>query len=154
VYKTDKQIFNAIPPAASVNGAGFTSNVIDTQGYEYLELLAIFGAIGANVALLKVQESDAKTNATTLTAGADVPGTVVGTDTKDDGTASALPALTTDNNKVWKFEIDLRGRKRYLQIQCTAGAGATFLTAIAELGRGAQLPTTAAQKGAAAVMRA
>jgi hypothetical protein len=150
---TTKKVFNAINPA-SANGGAFTSNVIDTLGFDFLEIWAAFGSIGANVSALKVQEADAKTNSTTLTSGADVAGTVVGTDTNDAGGATTLPVGTTDNGKVWKFEIDLRGRKRYIQVQCTAGAGATLLAAVAELGRASQVPTTAADKGAAAVMKA
>jgi hypothetical protein len=155
VYEANTtKVFNAIRPAAIVNNTAFTSQVIDTQGFAYLEIWAVLGSIDATMAVLKVQEADAKTNATTLTSGTDITGTVVGTDNNDAGSASALPT-SSDGNKVWKFEIDLRGRKRYLQLQATAGNGAsgTFLTAVAELSRGAQVPTLAADKGAAAVMR-
>lgn len=147
---TDRMV-QAIAPV-SANGAAFTSTVIDTQGFRYLEFLACFGAIGANVTALRVQESDAITNATTLSSGTDVPGAVVGTSVNDAGTTSSLPT-TADAGRIWKFEIDLRGRRRYLQIQCTAGAAATLLAAIAKLSRGEVAPTTAAQKGAQQVLR-
>lgn len=152
MYHTDKKAVVAIAPI-SASGAAFTSTVIDTLGFAYLEIEVTFGLIGADVTALKVQEADAKTNATTLTSGADVSGTVVATDTNDAGGATAFPVGTTDNGKIWKFEIDLRGRKRYQQIQVTAGAGATLCSAIAHLSRGAQVPTLAADKGAAAVLR-
>lgn len=153
MYHVSQKNFNAIRPGASVSGGAFTSQVIDTLGFDYLKITAIFGAIGADVSALKVQESDTKTNATTLTSGADVTGTVVGTDNNDGGTTSTLPTTASDANKVVVFEIDLRGRKRYQQIQCTAGAGATYLTALAELSRGSQVPFTASDKGALEVMR-
>lgn len=152
MLSTTDNYVQAVAPV-SANGAAFTSTVIDTRGFRYLEFLACFGSIGANVAALKVQEADAITNATTLTSGVDVPGTVVGTSAADTGTTSTLPVASTDNGKVWKFEIDLKGRRRYLQIQCTAGAGATLLAAIAKLSRAENTPTTAAQKGAAQVLR-
>lgn len=154
MYHVNKKAFNAIQPAAIVNNGAFTSQVIDTAGFAYLEIWVILGSIDATMAALKVQEADAKSSATALTSGADVTGTVVGTDANDGGTTSALP-LATDDNKIVKFEIDLRGRKRYLQVQATAGNGAsgTFLTALAELSRGAQVPTAAADKGASFVMR-
>lgn len=149
---TSEKVVQAISPV-SVNGAGFVSNVIDTLGFDHCTFDAAFGAIGAAVAALKVQESDAITNSTTLNGGADVVGLRVGTDTNDDGTASALP-VGGDANKTWRFEIDLRGRKRYLQIQCTAGAGATLLAALARLRQGENEPTSASQKGVNAVLRA
>jgi hypothetical protein len=152
MIRSNEKVVQAIAPV-SANGAAFASTVIDTQGFQYLRFLAQFGSIGANVTALKVQEAAAKSNATTLTSGADVTGTVVATDTDETGTATALPVATTDNGKVWAFEIDLRGRKRYQQLQCTAGSGATLLSVVALLGRGEQSPSNATQKGVAAVLR-
>lgn len=148
---TDKLV-QAISPV-SINGAAATSNVIDRSGFNYLEFIVQFGSIGANVATLKVQESDAISSGTALNGGVDVVGTRVGTDAKDDGAASALPVAATDNNKNWKFEIDLKGRKRYLQVQVTAGAGATLVAGLAKVSQAENVPTLAADKGAAAVMR-
>jgi hypothetical protein len=152
MYQVNKKTFQAIVPV-SANAGAFTSNVIDCLGYSYLEIIVQFGAIGADVTVLKVQEADAKSSATALTSGANVSGTVVGTDLTDAGATSALPTTASDANKFWKFEIDLRGRKRYQQIQVTAGAGATLCAAVAELSRAANVPVSAADKGAAAVLR-
>lgn len=154
MYGTDKKIVNAILPVAIVNNAAVSSLVIDTLGFAYLEIVVQLGATDIALTAFKVQEADAKSSATALTSGADVTGTVFGTDTADTGSASVLPGAT-DDNKIYKFEIDLRGRKRYLQVQATVGNGSTgaFLAAIAELSRGAQVPTTAADKGVAQLMR-
>lgn len=147
-----ERIEQAISPV-SINAAAATSNVTDTLGYRYLVYEVAFGSIGASATVLKVQESDAKTSGTALNGGVDVTGAVVGTSTNDDGAASALPVATTDNNKTWRFEIDLKGRKRYLQVQVTAGAGATLVCALARLGRAEEVPTKAAKKGAKEVLR-
>jgi len=154
VYHVNRKIVNAVIPATIVNNAAVSSLVIDTAGFEYLEIVVQLGATDIALTAFKVQEADAKTNSTTLTSGADVPGTVFGTDANDAGTTSTLPSAT-DDNKIYKFEIDLRGRKRYLQFQATVGNGATgaFIAAVAELSRGAQVPTSAADKGVAQLMR-
>ena len=76
-------------------------------------------------------------------------------DTDSDGNTATLPTATDDDGFVF-FEVDLRGRKRYLDLSATAGDGAagTFLCAWAELSRGSQTPVTAAERGALNIMRA
>jgi hypothetical protein len=154
VFHTDKKLVNAILPVAIVDNAAVSSLVIDTLGFGYLEIAVQLGATDIALTAFKVQEADAKTNSTTLTSGADVTGTVFGTDANDTGSTSTLPSAT-DDNKIYKFEIDLRGRKRYLQVQATVGNGSAgaFIAAIAALSRGAQVPTSAADKGVAQLMR-
>ncbi len=63
----------------------------------------------------------------------DVTGLVYGTSAGIAGTTSALPTAT-DDNKCFKFEIDLRGRKRYLDLVATCGDGATGTFATASSG--------------------
>lgn len=154
MYSVNKKIVNAIIPVAIVNNAAVSSLVIDTLGFDYLEFIVQLGATDIALSAFKVQESDTKTNSTTLSSGADVTGTVFGTDANDAGSTSTLPSAT-DDNKIYKFEIDLRGRKRYLQVQATVGSGSTgaYVSGIAELSRGQQVPTTAADKGVAQLMR-
>lgn len=147
-------LFNVTPPAAIVNNASLTCNVIDTLGYRFCRITVILGATDIALTALKVQESDVKASATALTSGADVTGAVFGTSNNDTGVASTLPAAT-DDNKFYTFEIDLRGRKRYLLPVVTIGNGSAggFATVIAELDRGENVPTTAAQKGVAQNLR-
>ena len=82
------------------------------------------------MAALAVQESEASD----MTGAVDVTGLVFGTSTNTAGSTSALPSAT-DDNKFFVFKIDLRGRKRYLDLIATAGDGTagTFLTAFAIL---------------------
>ena len=113
------------PPAAIKDNAAFASLVInknDLDGASYLEFIGLLGASDIAMATLKVMESDIKTNATTLGA---TPTLVKDSTTKPSA---------TDDDKPFVFGIDLRNsRKRYLQLQGTAGDGAlgTFLAAIA-----------------------
>jgi hypothetical protein len=147
-------LFLVTPPAAIVNNASLTCNVIDTQGYRFARVTVILGATDIALTALKVQESDVKASATALTGGADITGAVFGTSNKDDGTASTLPSAT-DDNKFFTIEIDLRGRKRYLLPVVTIGNGSTggFATVFVELDRGENTPTTAAQKGVSQNLR-
>jgi len=142
------------PPAAIVDNASFTTNVIDTKGFRFVRINLMIGATDIAMTALKVQEADAASDATTLTSGADVADLVVGTATTDAGGASALPSATADNT-IQSFEIDMRGRKRYLKLIATIGDGSAgaFACAWAELHRAEKLPITAAEKGCAQVMK-
>ena len=149
-----ENVFVVYEPQAIVNNASLTCNVIDTQGYRFLRLEVILGATDIALTALKLQESDAKASSTSLTSGADIVGTRFGTDNADTGSASVLPSAT-DDNKVYTFEIDLRGRKRYILPVVTVGNGVSgaYTTIVARLVRGENMPTTAAQKGVAQLMR-
>ncbi len=122
LQQTKMQI--AIAPAAIVDDAAFTSNVIDKldfPGADYIEVVGVFDA-DAEMAQLRVMESDEQSDATTLGG---TPSLVKDSTVKPD--AASSPGL-------FVFGIDLKAqRKRYLQLQATAGDGAagTFLTAIA-----------------------
>jgi hypothetical protein len=132
----------------------FTAVELDTKGFSYVEIAAIFQNIPANVAALKVQESDA------LIANggvyADVTGAIVGTSLTIAGAASALPLAAGGDDGITLFQLDMRDRKRYLTLVATAGNGGgtvTELTAVARLSRAEQVPIDAAGMGAAQVLR-
>ena len=92
------------------------------------------------MATLKVQESDDSG----MSGAADVSGLVFGTSTNIAGSTSTLPSAT-DDNKFFIFEIDLRARKRYLDLSATAGDGAagTYMAAWVELSRAETAPVSA-----------
>jgi hypothetical protein len=131
-----------------VNNGSWTATAIDTKDFDYCQILVMLGATDVSMAALKVQESDDNSTYT------DVVGLRVGTDTEISGSASTLPSAT-DDNKIWVFDVDCRGRKRYLKLVATAGAGTTgtYLTALAVLSRAQQAPVTASQRGAARILR-
>ncbi len=148
------RIVAVTPPAAIVDNAAFATAVVDTQGFRYARLVVFLGALDIAVTVLKIQESDGLNGGNLDANAADVPGTVFGTSPNDTGAVSALPSATADNG-FFTFEIDLRGRKRYLDLNLSGGDGAagTFAAAWCELYRGEITPTTAAQKGVAQNMR-
>lgn len=146
--------FWVTPPAAIVDNASLTCNVIDTLGYDYVEVFVGIGATDIATVACKVQESDTKSNTTTLTSGADVTGLVYGTSTNIAGSTSSLPSSTADNTCV-KFEIDTRGRKRYLLPVVTGGDGTagTYYAVWALLSKAELLTDTAAGRGYGDILR-
>ena len=138
-----------IAPAAIVDNGSFTTNEIDTLGWDYAEIVFSIGATDIAMAALKVQESD-----TSGSGFVDIDGLDMSGDTDLDGGTAALPSAT-DDNKLVMFQIDLRGRKRYLDLVATAGNGTngTFASAECRLSRGAEWPSTMAEFGAETVLR-
>lgn len=138
-----------IAPAAIVDDASYTTNEIDTLDYDYCTIIVNIGATDIAMAALKVQESD-----TSGSGFADITGLDMDGDTDIDGGTAALPSATDDNNLV-VFQVDLRGRKRYLDLVATAGNGTsgTFASAVAILTKGAVTAGTIAETGAETVLR-
>ncbi len=126
-----------------------TTTEIDTVGFDYAEIYVVLGATDIAMTELKVTESD-----TSGSGHADISGLVYGTDNDIEGNASALPS-DTDDNKLFKFEIDLRARKRYLDLSGTVGNGTTgtFVTAFAVLSKADEAPVTVAGRGMGGCLR-
>ena len=137
------------PPAAIVDNASYTTAEIDTYGWDYAKIVCYVGATDIAMTALKVQESDSSGS-----GHADVTGLVYGTSSDVGGSTSTLPSAT-DDNKFFVFNIDLKQRKRYLDLVATAGDGSagTFMSAHCELSRGAEAPNTAAAAGAGNILR-
>jgi len=131
-----------VQPAAIVDNASFTVVTIDRKGFDHVQIDCMFGALDIAMVALKVQESDDNSSF------ADVTGLIYGTSSNDAGSTSALPTATEDN-KIYGFAIDCRGRKRYLKLVATGGDGAagTFMAALATLSRASQGPLTAVEAG-------
>src|SRR5262245_9006491 len=143
--------FQALAPASVAAAA--TTICIDTRGFDYLEIAVLHGLVGAaNYTVLKVQEGDALTDANTLTAGVDITGLVMGTSANIGGAVSVLPGDASDG-LIDVFQVDLRARKRYIDVSATPGA-ASLVAIVARLSRAEQTPTTAAQMGCREVLRA
>lgn len=133
------------PPAAIVDNASITTASVDTRGFDYAVIRVMMGATDIAMSALKVQESndDGSTD-----SYADVTGLVFGTSTNLAGSTSAVPSAT-DDNKMFAMYVDLRGRKRYLDLVATGGDGAAgaYFVAWAELYRGEGLLATTAARG-------
>lgn len=132
----ETKIFPVILPGAIKDNAAFDSLVVDLTDFEgcgYLEFIGVIGATDIAMAVLRVQESATKSDATTLGGS---PATVKA--------ATTLPGAG-DDGKAFVFGIDLRApHERYLQLQATAGNGTagTYLSAIA-IGRPGRLSSVA-----------
>ena len=97
---------------ATLDNASGTTPVIDTLGHEHLVVLVRVNATDIALTALKLQESDSDSSGFT-----DITGHVYG--------ATGAPALPTanDDNKFFAFFVDLRGKKRYIDLVVTAGDG-------------------------------
>jgi hypothetical protein len=143
------KLVNLTPPAAIIDNSAVTVAELDTKGWDHARIIVILGATDIAMSALKVTESD-----TTGSGHADVTGLVYGTSTDIDGSTSVLPTADDDNG-IFVFDIDLRGRKRFLDMGATVGDGAagTYVTIIAELFRGDTMPTTVAGHGCAGMLK-
>lgn len=137
-----------IAPAAIVDAASFTTNAIDTAGFDYLQVVVTLGATDIALTELKLQTSD------TDGSYGDLTGAVFGTSTGIGGSASTLPSATDDPN-IYVIEVDLRGKKRWFDLVATMGDGSAggFLAAVAILSKGEISPTSAAGRGAGQILR-
>lgn len=144
------KFFSITPPAAIVDNASLTTATIDTLGFAYCRVLVYLGATDIAMTALKIQESDDSG----MSGAADVTGLVYGTSTDIAGSTSALPSAT-DDNKCFAFEIELKGRKRYLDLVATCGDGAagTFAIAFALLSRASDVPVTKTERGYGNILR-
>lgn len=140
------KIVNVTPPTAIVNNASFTTNTIDTAGFEKMAVYWSLGATDIAMTALKLQQSDDSG----MSGAADITGCVFGTSALPDGTTSSLPSAT-DDNKVFAFFVSLQGLKRYVDVVATAGSGATgtYGTCVALLYNGDAI-NTATERGLAA----
>lgn len=143
------KFINVTPPVAIVDNAAALTTEIDTLGYDYCQIVVQYGVTDIATVALAVTESD-----TAGSGHANVTGLVSGTSTNIAGSTSALPTSTADNT-LYLFEIDLRGRKRYLDTTITLGDGSsgTYVTALAILHRADDAPVTASQRGCLEILR-
>jgi hypothetical protein len=138
------------PPRAILDNSSWTTAEIDTAGWDYMTIVAHLGATDIAMAALAVTESDA-----TGSGHANVTGLIWGTSTNIDGSTSALP-IATDDNTFQVAEIDLRGRKRFIDVTATNGDGTVggFICIIAILSRGDNaVPITIAGRGCDEILR-
>jgi len=121
-------------PPQSINGTDTLSTAVDTLGYNYATFIFLYGASTADMEHLEIQECD--------TSG--------GSYAAITGSAVSVMPTSTDDNKLWVWQIQLGGsRKRYLKIRVDPGAAATLVAAVAELSRANQSPNTATEYGTA-----
>jgi len=121
------------------NGETVTANV-DTLGYSYAAIDVVLGTsntVSNKPTTLKLAESDD----TVVTNFADITAFVGG------GTGGfTIPNADTANANIYRFNVDLRGRKRYLKMTVTPRT--TQLAVLhATLGLPQEAPNTAGETG-------
>lgn len=148
IHAQQTKIVNLTPPGALVDNASLTVAELDTLGYDYCEIYLILGATDIAMSALTLLEGDVSGTVAAVTAG------TWGTAANHVGTTSTLPSAT-DDNKIFKFELDLTKRKRYLDLTATVGDGTAggYYTVIAILSRAKDTPTTAAEAGCKEIIR-
>jgi hypothetical protein len=130
--------------ADTATNATFTHS-IDTLGFDYASIDVVMEASTATTAAvalaLKLGQSD------TNSAFADITAFVGG---GSGGFTIPTTSLTGASNIV-RFNLDMRGKRRYLQVSATPVA-ASVVCSVARLGKGDVGPVSAAEVGVAAVV--
>ena len=123
--------------AASVAASATHSHEIDCAGFKYATIDVVYSpftaATSAYASVLKVQDSD-----TSGSGQADVSGLSI--------TAGAGSTTGANVGAVARFNIDLRGRKRYLTVVTSPGNTVAIVTK-ARLSKGEQHAVTASEAG-------
>jgi hypothetical protein len=135
--------------SASVASTATHSDTIDCLGHKYLSLDVVFGAVvAAGTAsvvahVLKLEESDDNT------AFSSISGFVGGTATSSTQFLIPTPtAANTGTDVVMRFDLDLRGHKRYVKVSATPMTAAKAVVTLARLGKAEDGVDNAAKKGA------
>jgi hypothetical protein len=112
---------------------------MDTLGYDYASVDVIYGKVAEAGTASAVAQTLTLKQADAATGTYDV---ITGYPTV------ALPtgAASTNEGSVVRFDVDMRGKKRYLEVMSSPNTNAT-VTVVARLGKGEQHPTAAAGKG-------
>lgn len=123
---------------ASVAANATHSHEIDTYGADYVSVDVVYGtftaATTAYASVLKVQQSDTAGSGQT-----DVSGFTV-------STTGNAGATTGNTGAICRFNIDCRGKKRYLTVVTTPGNAASVAT-VARVAKAEDMPTTASTAG-------
>jgi hypothetical protein len=128
---------SATKAAASVAASATHSHEIDTAGFKYAAIDVVYSpftaATTSYASVLKVQESDASGS-----GQADVSGLSV--------TAGAGSTTGANVGAVARFNVDLRGRKRYLTVVTSPGNTVAIVTNV-RLSKAESFPTDATTAG-------
>jgi hypothetical protein len=142
IYATQSKTVNVAPPGALVNGGSVSCSAIDRAGFDYATVRVVLGSTDAALTALKLQESDASGSGYT-----DIPGL-------DYSVSPATLPTSGAGNSMYSFDVDLRGRKRYLKPVITVGSGTNgaYVTVQADLSRAEETPHDATSRGLAGAL--
>lgn len=143
MYRQTKAVL-AIMPASFTNGATATG-MIDTLGYDQLNLdiiQATSNAVTNNLSVCKLAEADV----TTISSASDI------TEFVGDGAGGfTVPNADTSDPQLYKLNVDLRARKRYLFLSLSP-VTTQILGAVANLDKGKEAPISATDANVAVLV--
>ncbi len=146
LHLANLKVFVALKQQSETNGGTLTSDIIDTQGHDYVKII-VHGTTSNNAtnnpSTLKVQQSDT----TDSTAFADIAA-LVG-DGASGFTIPNSPTATT-NSPLAILNVNMNGKKRYLRVLVAMLTTQTY-SAVALLGRSEVRPTGTSAENAAVV---
>jgi hypothetical protein len=122
--------YQIVVPASATTGATNVGTV-DTLGYDYAIIDAVQGTETTAASVLKVTEGASTSDVTTAIAAF------------TNGTGFTMPATNATTGPIVRFNIDLRKRERYLQLNFTTGI-TTITSGHCLLGRAEQTPSASA----------
>ena len=139
--KNRRQGRDIIPQSVATNATA--TGTVDVAGWDYMTIDFTHDTAAAtsnNPATLQLAEGTVTTYASHTTI----------TEFVGDGTGGfTIPAADTSNAQIYRFNVDLRGRKRYLSIAATTAGAATIVGANATLSRPNVGPTSDTARGQA-----
>jgi hypothetical protein len=149
IFAQMTKVVNLTPPAAIVDNASLTVAELDTKGFDYAEIYLIMGATDIALSACILTESDTAGSGHANIAASNFDG-----QTESDGTTAALPSATDDDG-VFKWELNLTKRKRYLDATITVGDGTSggYYAVIAVLSRAKETPSSISNRGLAGCIR-
>ena len=134
-----------VQPPASVASTATTTMTFDTIGWDFAVVDVFCGTQTTTdpaITTLKFLENDTNTNASNMVAITALTGGTAGNTSGN----FVIPAVTvTGVGAAIQFQIDLRKRKRYMQLNITPGT-TEVVGAVVKLSRGEISALTAAQK--------
>lgn len=149
IFCQETKVFNLTPPAALVDNASLTITELDTKGFDYAVIELIMGATDIACSAMILTESD-----TAGSGHANITTSNFDGQTESDGTTAALPSATDDNG-IFRWELDLTKRKRYLDATITVGDGTVggYYVVRAELFRAKETPSSISNRGLTGLIR-
>lgn len=129
--------------SGSTAGVTVLTGSIDTKGFGYTSIAVLANsnaAVSTTVAHNSLEESDDNSTFTAISAAA--PGTGF--------TPSTVTVASTGPKII--YNVDLRGRKRYLKVTVGLAATATSVGIVADLARASDAPVSATEQGSGYVV--
>lgn len=134
-----------VPQSLASNSTA--SGYIDCRDWDYLEVDLVLGTVAATTSITKsiaLSESD-----TTAFVATDVMTAFVGSAATSATVGFVWPTVAvTAGSQIIRMGVDLRDRKRYIELYWGSPAVAQLVGATGRLSRGAVSPNTASEAGA------